>query len=252
MRENKSKTKLKQGLPIYGVLSSSPDPYLAELVGLVGFDFYMIDAEHGPLTPADAVNVARACDAVGVTPMARVGQVDMKLVLQYLDAGMMGIMMPGLTTAVSIQHFVQGCKYPPAGKRGLGPGRAGNYLLDAPDEQVAYVTQANEQILLLPQFEDIDLLETLPELTAVPGVDGFVIGPRDLALSMGYPDGPNHPDVQQRIDDAIQIMQQAGVWVGITAGDQAAAQVQIGRGAQIILTTISGLLQKGARLMLPK
>ena len=77
MRENKSKTKLKQGMPIYGALSSSPDPYLAELVGLVGFDFYMIDAEHGPLTPAEAVNVVRACDAVDVTPMVRVGQVDM-------------------------------------------------------------------------------------------------------------------------------------------------------------------------------
>ncbi|MCB8923993.1 MAG: host specificity protein [Ardenticatenaceae bacterium] len=251
MRENKSKTKLKQGVPIYGALSSSPDPYLAELVGLVGFDFYMIDAEHGPLTPADAVNVVRACDAVDVTPMVRVGQVDMKLVLQYLDAGMMGIMMPGLTTAVSLQNFVQGSKYPPEGKRGLGPGRAGNYLLGTPAEQTAYVAQANEQILLLPQFEDIDLLETLPELTAVSGIDAFFIGPRDLALSMGYPDGANHPDVQQAIDEAIHVIQQAGRWVGITAGSQAAAQQQIARGAQIILTTVPGLILAGARQMLP-
>lgn len=251
MRENKSKTKLKQGMPIYGALSSSPDPYLAELVGLVGFDFYMIDAEHGPLTPADAVNVVRACDAVDVTPMVRVGQVDMKLVLQYLDAGMMGIMMPGLTTAVSIKNFVQGSQYPPAGKRGLGPGRAADYLLGTPAEQAAYVAQANEQILLLPQFEEIELLNTLPELTAVPGVDGFVIGPRDLALSMGYPAGANHPDVQQAIDDAIRVIQQAGLWVGITAVSQTAAQQQIGRGAQIILTTVPGLMQAGARQILP-
>ncbi|GJM41052.1 MAG: 2-keto-3-deoxy-L-rhamnonate aldolase [Ardenticatenaceae bacterium] len=251
MRKNTSKFKLKQGKPIYGVISSSSDPYLAELVGLVGFDYYMLDAEHGPVTPADAVNVVRACDAVDVTPMVRVGQVDMKLVLQYLDAGMMGIMMPGLTTAVSIQKFVQGSKYPPEGNRGLGPGRSANYMLGTPADQAAYVAQANDEILLLPQFEDIALLNTLPELTAVPGVDGFVIGPRDLALSMGYPDGANHSDVQRRIDDAIQIIQEAGLWVGITAGNQAAAQQQIGRGAHMILTTVSGLIQAGARQMLP-
>ncbi|MCB8978608.1 MAG: host specificity protein [Ardenticatenaceae bacterium] len=251
MRTNKTKTKLQQGLPVYGVLSSSPDPTLAELVGLTGFDFYMLDAEHGPLTPADAVNVARACDAVDITPLARVGQVDMKLVLQYLDAGIMGIMMPGLRTAVQIQQFVQGCKYPPDGNRGFGPGRAADYMLGTPSEQVAYVAAANEQILILPQFEEIALLETLPELTAVPGIDGFVIGPRDLALSMGYADGANHDDVQQVIDNAIRIIQAAGHWVGITAGNQATAQRQIARGAQIILTTVPGLIQAGAAQMLP-
>ncbi len=251
MRENKTKTKLKQDQPVYGVLSASPDPYLAELIGLSGFDFYMLDAEHGPLTPADAVNVVRACDSVDITPLVRVGQFDMKLVLQYLDAGMMGIMMPGLRTAVQIQKFVNGMKYPPDGNRGLGPGRAANYLLGTPAEQAAYVAQANDQILILPQFEESGLLDTLPELTAVPGVDGFVIGPRDLALSMGYADSANHSEVQERIDDAVHIIRQSGLWVGITAGSQAAAQQQIARGATIILTTVPSLLQAGASLMLP-
>lgn len=251
MRENKTKTKLKQGLPVYGALSSSPDPYLAELIGLVGFDFYMLDAEHGPLTPAQAVDVVRACETVDITPLVRVGQFDMKLVLQYLDAGMMGIMMPGLTTAVQIQQFVQGVKYPPEGNRGFGPGRSANYMLGTPTEQAAYVAEANEQILILPQFEEIALLESLPELSSVPGLDGFVIGPRDLALSLGYADSANHPEVQQRIDEAITIIRQAGLWVGITAGSQSVAQQQIGRGAAIILTTVPGLLQAGAAQLLP-
>lgn len=251
MRENKTKTKLKMGWPVCGTLSSSPDPYLAELIGLVGFDYYMLDAEHGPLTPAQAVDVVRACETVDITPLVRVGQLDMKLVLQYLDAGMMGIMMPGLNTAVQIQTFVQGVKYPPQGRRGFGPGRSANYMLGSPSEQAAYVAQANDQLLILPQFEDITVLETLPDLTAVPGVDGFVIGPRDLALSMGYPDSANHPDVQQRIDEAIGIIQQAGLFVGITAGSRQAAQQQMARGAAIILTTVPGLVKAGAAQILP-
>ena len=251
MRKNKTKSKLKQNQPVYGVLSSSSDPTLAEVIGLLGFDFYMLDAEHGPLTSAQAVNVARACESVDITPLVRVGQFDMKLVLQYLDAGMMGIMMPGLRTAVQIQQFVQGAKYPPEGNRGLGPGRSANYLLGTPAEQAAYVAQANEQILILPQFEEISLLENLPELTAVPGIDGFVIGPRDFALSMGHADSANYPDVQQHIDEAIAVVHQAGLWVGITAANQPAAQQQIDRGAAIILTTVSSLLQAGAAQMLP-
>jgi 4-hydroxy-2-oxoheptanedioate aldolase len=124
-------------------------------------------------------------------------------------------------------------------------------MLGTPAEQAAYVAQANEQILILPQFEEIGLLEILPELTAVSGVDGFVIGPRDLAMSMGYADSANHPDVQQRIDEAIHIIRQAGLWVGITAGNQATAQQQIARGATIILTTVPGLIQAGAHQVLP-
>jgi 4-hydroxy-2-oxoheptanedioate aldolase len=164
---------------------------------------------------------------------------------------MMGIMMPGLTTAVQIQQFVQGIKYPPEGSRGFGPGRSANYMLGTPTEQAAYVAQANDQILILPQFEEIGLLDKLPELTAVPGIDGFVIGPRDLALSMGYADSANHPDVQKRINEAIRVIRQAGLWVGITANSQATAQQQIQRGAVMILTTLPGLIQAGAAQMLP-
>jgi 2-keto-3-deoxy-L-rhamnonate aldolase RhmA len=70
-------------------------------------------------------------------------------------------------------------------------------------------------------------------------------------MSMGYADSANHPDVQQRIDEAIHIIRQAGLWVGITAGSQATAQQQIARGATIILTTVPGLIQAGAHQVLP-
>ena len=88
----------------------------------------------------------------------------------------------------------------------------------------------------------MELLEDADESLLV---DGFVFGPRDLSLAMGYPDGPNHPEVQTVIDEAIAIMRQADMWVGMTAGTAVSAQKEIKRGAQIILTSLPNLLKQG-------
>lgn len=250
MRINKTKSKLQQGLPVFGVISTGTDPMLAEVMGLSGFDYYMVDTEHGLINPDQSAHIVRACEAVDVTPLVRIGQADPKLVLQYLDAGFMGVMMPGLETAESIQMLVDAVKYPPEGTRGLGLGRAADYMLGSGASQAAYVAQANRETLVLPQFEDITLLEVLPALTAVAGVDGFVIGPRDLSMSMGFSDGPDHPEVQAVIDQAIGIMRDADLWVGITAGTAVAAQHQMQRGAQIILNSVPNLLKQSSQMFL--
>lgn len=249
MRENKIRPKLQNKQPVFGVISGMTDPKMAELIGLAGFDFYMLDAEHGPVTPAQAVNIVRACETVGVTPLARVSQKDPKAVLPYLDAGVLGIMMPGLETPAEMQMLVDAVKYPPFGKRGLGLARAADYMMD-PGAVAEYVVWANENTLVLPQFEDVALLERLPALTAVAGVDGFVIGPRDLALSMGFADGPEHSEVQTVIDEAIGVIREAGLWAGITAGTAAAAQAQLERGATLILNSVPGLIRHSANAFL--
>src|SRR5512147_2289537 len=128
IQENRTRSKLKAGQPVYGVLSTSDDPQLAELFGLAGFDYYMLDAEHGLLDATQVVNVIRACERVNMTPMVRIGPKDPKLVLQYLDAGMMGVMMPGLETVDEIKMLVDAVRYPPTGKRGMGITRAFGYI----------------------------------------------------------------------------------------------------------------------------
>ena len=246
MRTNQTKAKLAQGQPVFGVIGSTNDPQIVEILGLLGFDFYMVDAEHGAFSPVDALNIVRACETVAVTPLVRLGQKDPKLILPYLDMGMQGIMMPGLETVAEIEMLVTAVKYPPQGTRGLGLGRAADYLLGSAAEQAAYVQQANEQILVLPQFEDAALLDVLPQLVQVPGVDGFVFGPRDLSLMMGFPDGPNHAEVQAVIDTAVKIIRQAGLFVGTTAASRADAQAQINRGALFILTSVPTLLKQSS------
>jgi 4-hydroxy-2-oxoheptanedioate aldolase len=182
IRENNTKRKLKAGQPAYGVISTSDDPQMAELFGLAGFDYYMLDAEHGLMNVTQVVNVIRACELVNMTPMVRIGPRDPKLVLQYLDAGMMGVMMPGLETAADIRMLIDAVKYPPIGKRGMGASRASGYV-SVGKEAVDYINFSNEQIMVIPQFEDAKLIGCFEEMISQPGVDAVVIGPRDLSLA---------------------------------------------------------------------
>jgi 4-hydroxy-2-oxoheptanedioate aldolase len=251
IQPNQTKAKLKQGLPVYGVISTSDDPQFAELVGLAGFDYYMLDAEHGLIDPAQAVNVIRACERTNITPLIRIGPRDPKLVLQYLDAGMMGIMMPGLESVAEVQMLVDAVKYSPTGKRGLGLTRASGYIVYG-SEASEYIDFTNEQTMVIIQFEDDKLLEKFPGMCATQGLDACIIGPRDLSLAMGFPDSPNHPEVQTVIDKAIAIMRDAGITAGITAGTRADAAKQVARGANMILAASQSLVLSGSKEFLPE
>lgn len=251
IQENQTRRKLKSGQPVYGVLSTSDDPQMAELFGLAGFDFYMLDAEHGLMDAAQVGNVVRACERVNMTPMVRIGSKDPKVVLQYLDAGMMGVMMPGLETLDEIKMLVEAVKYPPLGKRGMGIARASGYIAVG-KEAVDYIQFSNEQIMVIPQFEDAALLDRFEEMLSQPGVDAVVIGPRDLSLNMGFADGPNHSEVQEMIDRVIGICKKTGVIAGITAGSRADAANQVARGATMILAIAQWVITAGSKEFLPQ
>lgn len=252
IQPNKTKAKLKQGLPVYGVLATSDDPQLAELCGVAGFDYYMLDAEHGLMDSAQVVNVIRACERLKMTPMVRIGSKDPKLVLQYLDAGMMGVMMPGLESVEEIQMLVEAIKYPPLGKRGMGISRASGYTSYAGSEAPEFINTSNDETMVIMQFEDQKLLGKFSALCSVKNLDACVVGPRDLSLAMGFPDGANHPEVQTVIDQAIAILKNHQIVAGITAATRAEAAQQVARGAQMILVAAQALILAASKEFLPE
>lgn len=245
MKENLTKTKLRNGQPVLGVLSGSPDPGIAEICGLTGLDFYLIDAEHGSITTAQIPDIVRACEVSNITPLARVRSNDPKLILQFLDAGVMGIMLPGVQTVAEVEQLVKAVKYPPMGLRGLGFVRSAEYLMGSLN-QGEYVQYANEQILVLPQIESREAIAVLDDMCRVEGVDGFVVGPRDLAMSMGFYDGPGYDEVKKTIAGVVETVTRAGLVVGTTAtnGDQVRALVD--RGVLFCLNSVSGMLRMAA------
>jgi 4-hydroxy-2-oxoheptanedioate aldolase len=251
MRENTTKTKLLNGQAVLGVISNSFDPTIAEICGFSGLDYYMIDGEHSPVTTAQVQDIVRACELSGITPLARIRSNDPKLILQFMDAGVMGVMMPGIKTADEVRALVAAIKYPPLGGRGLGPVRAADYLLGSMN-QGEYVQFANEQTLVLPQIEDKEAIENLDEMLTIEGVDGFVIGPRDLAMSMGYYDGPGHDEVKKTIAGVVEKIKAAGKIVGTTAANGDQAKALIDRGVLFCLNSVAGMLKSAVSEFMKK
>jgi 4-hydroxy-2-oxoheptanedioate aldolase len=245
MKENMVKSKLKSGEPAFGVLTPAYDPYIVELIGHLGFDLYMLDCEHGPGGPLQIEQLTRACETVGMTPMARVRSADPKLVLQFFDPGLMGVMMPSVMSADDVKRLVEAVKYPPLGRRGIAGVRANDYLLGSMS-QAEYVSFANEQTMILPQIETMEAVENLDSLMQVEGIDGFIVGPRDLSMSMGFPDGPAHPEVRALMDELFTRVRSAGLFVGTVAASGQDARNLLDRGAQILLGSVQWLLKVGA------
>lgn len=121
-------------------------------------------------------------------------------------------------------------------------------MLKQPQQE--YVRHANSHTLVLPQIEDADALENLTEMVSVEGVDGFIVGPRDLAMSMGFTDGPKHPEIENAIDRVFRVVMASGLIVGSVAATATQAKALVSRGAQLILTSVVGLLSESSSVFI--
>ena len=189
--KNPVKEKLLGGEVSIGSWSRTGEPLTAETVAAEGFDWVMLDIEHFPVDVAAAANCYRAVQLCGAMPFARLPFCDHGWIKRFLDAGAMGIVVPLLRTAADARNLVEWSRFPPLGRRPYGGGRV-HYLYG----RDAYIAGANDAILVLAQVETPEAVENLDEMLAVEGIDGFFVGPTDLALSLGLP-LPGHPSRQR-------------------------------------------------------
>ena len=239
------KARLRSGEAVHGLLSPNVEGTTLETLGLVGFSLYILDTEHGPAGPREAEDVARACEIAGMSFLVRPRSLDAKLILQYLDAGAAGIMLPGLRESDEARRLVEAVKYPPKGLRGIAAVRANRWTLGK--ERIEdYVERANDETLVLPQIETLEAVAKLDDLVRVPGVDGFIIGPRDLAMAMGYPGGPARREVEEVIDRITKTVLDAGLLIGTVAPTGARAKELTAKGHRILLHSVTALLKNGA------
>lgn len=195
MRINKVVSKMNSGQVAYGANLSFPSTTLVELMGHAGFDFVMFDGEHGPFTPDLLDDLCRVADLAGLTPMARVSNIEPSTILRVLDRGIMGIMGPHITTREKAQQLADACRYVPRGNRSFGSGRGAYFgdLVSVPK----YMEHANSNVLVMAQLEDIQVLDDLDGILSVDGIDLYASGVQDIAQSLGLPGQPNHRKVKE-------------------------------------------------------
>lgn len=195
MRVNNVVTKMSAGQKAYGCSLTFPSTALVELIGMAGLDHVSFDSEHGPFTPDILDDLCRVADMAGITPMARVPNIDSSTILRFLDRGIMGITGPHITNPDRAQQLADACRYVPRGKRSFGSGRGAYFGEFESGEQ--YMEHTNSQILVMAQLEDIEVLDHIDEILAVEGIDLYSSGAQDIAQSMGLPGHPNHPRVKE-------------------------------------------------------
>jgi 4-hydroxy-2-oxoheptanedioate aldolase len=234
MKTNTVKARLRAGQPALGCFVTIPAPMVIELCGLAGFDFVVIDSEHGIPDLETVENMIRAADATNIIPITRIAVNQQQVILRYMDAGSYGAQLPQINTAAEVQQVVEAVKYRPLGRRGLAGVRATDYSMGLPFAR--YIEQANQETMVIVHIETPEAVANLEEMVAVPGVDVFFIGPTDLSYSLGFPGEPGRPEVQEIIRRIITVVRAGGKAVGIMATDVAGAKRYLDMGIQYVTT----------------
>ena len=205
-RPNALKKRLLSGQKAIGCWTVLGSPPVIELLALCGFDYLLLDQEHGFGEPSSLLHSLQAMSASpNCTGVVRVPSNDANYLKRVLDAGAEGVMVPNVETAEDARAVVAACRYPPAGRRGsaLGSARASNYGIDAP----AYRKAAADELLIVCQIESPKAVENIDAIAAVEGVDVLFIGPHDLSGTVGQLGDLKHPEVAKliaRAEDAIR------------------------------------------------
>ena len=180
MRANKVKTLWQQGKAPTVAWLFSADTYIGELMANAGFDALVLDMQHGMgIGPDRAALWLQAVSTKDTVPMVRVPWNEPAYIQWVLDAGAYGVIVPLVNSREEAAKAVGACRYPPVGYRSVGPNRARFY------GGVDYFEGANREVICLIMIENINTVAHLEELAEVRGIDGFFIGPVDLAVTMG-------------------------------------------------------------------
>ena len=177
---NNFRSRLINGDKLLGTMVTLATPSTAEILADVGFDWLFVDGEHGPLETADVLSILQA---VGdrVPCIVRVPAAEEVPIKKMLDLGATGIIAPQVNSAEQAADVVRFARYAPEGSRGVGLARAHGYGMRFTD----YVESANQQVAVIVQAEHADAVENIEDIVKVPGIDAVLLGPYDLAASLG-------------------------------------------------------------------
>ena len=243
VKKNQFKKALSQAKPIFGLWQGIPDTTVAEIGAGAGFDWLLIDAEHGPFDLKSVMAHLQAVEPYPVSAIVRPEEGSTALIKKLLDIGAQTLLVPMVDDAEQAHNIVRAAKYPPIGVRGLGTSMA---RAAAWNRSKDYLEKANDEICVLVQIETMAGLKNIEEIVAVEGVDGVFIGPSDLSAAMGFVGEPDHPDVVAAIESAFQIIQKAGKPAGVLALSKDLVENYVAAGARFIGVGVDAALLANA------
>lgn len=225
---------------LLGLLVKMPAPAIVETGGRVGFDFVVLDTEHGDATGLE--HHLRAAGSVGIDCLVRVGDKSDLGILRALDSGAAGVVVPHVTTVAEAEGIVQAAHYPPRGRRGLSATtRAGGHGVVPLAEHVAL---AGETTVVIAQLEDQEALPHARAIANVDRLDGIFVGRSDLSASLGFPGEIGRPEVVAAVDQIIEALKGTEAALCVIASSPEEAHAWAARGTRMVVFTAMALLAK--------
>lgn len=209
------KSRLAGGDPLYGIFLLSDSPTIAEIAALSGYDYAVVDMEHGPSDIPRALSLLRSLSAASTPGVLRLPDTTAAAAKKALDLGPAGIMFPMIDSAAAAEEAVSFCRYPPRGVRGAAHTvvRASAYGIDD-----GYLSRIEDDLLIMCQVESAKGVENIEEIANVEGVDCIQMGPLDLSASMGYLWDPGNRKVRALMKEAemrvLGVTKKKGVYLG--------------------------------------
>jgi 2-keto-3-deoxy-L-rhamnonate aldolase RhmA len=245
-RPNALKARLAAGKKALGCWIHMASPIATEVLALTGYDFLLIDNEHAPASLNDSVQLLQAMSATHVTSMMRVPWNDPVYLKRALDIGVESVMIPAIDTAEQATQAVRACRYPPAGFRGSAYPvvRAASYGIGAPD----YRETAADNLVIILQIESARAVENIEAIAAVDGIDVLLIGPNDLAGTIGQLGHLEHPDVMRLVERAERAIKASGKKLGSIAFGGRTFQEMFDHGYDLIAASTDMTLMREAAL----
>lgn len=243
---NKLKARLKNGEQLLGTMVTTfASPDIARILKVCGFDFFIVDCEHGAFTTREVANIIAEARGIHMPALVRIPEMRREHALKFMEMGAAGLLLPNTESAAQARMLVDCAKYAPLGRRGVSLSRPHTDFekVDGP----VYMRASNEDTLLMCQIESRAGVEQIEEILAVEGIDVGFIGPNDLSQDYGILGQFTHPDIVAAFERVIAAAREKGKYAGVHFGAAGPLKPWLGKGMQINMwNSDNGLLALGA------
>lgn len=231
---NNLKNSLKEGKKIFGTMVTEfSTPNISKMLSVCGFDYFMVDCEHGYFDYSQVANIISVGKGAGIPVIVRIPEVKRECVLKYIEMGAAGLLIPQVESAEQMKAVVRYSKYAPMGSRGVSLSRphTGYEKVNAKE----YMQKANDETIIIAQIESPEGVENIDNIAAVPGVDVALIGPNDLSQSMGMLQQFYEPVFIDAIQKVVDTSKKHGIYAGIHSSGMEYVKYWAEKGMQFLM-----------------
>lgn len=240
------KERLRNGEQVLGTMVTTfASPDIAKILQVCGFDFLIVDCEHGSFTTREVANIIAVARGIGMPALVRIPEMRREHALKFMEMGASGLLLPNTESAEQAKMLVDCVKYAPLGHRGVSLSRPHTDFRKV--SGASYMPQANDETILMCQIESRKGVENVEEIIAVEGIDVAFIGPNDMTQDYGILGQFEHPEIVAAFERIIAAAQANGKWAGAHFGGAAPLKPWLKKGMQINMwNSDNGLLALGA------